>query len=545
MNDREIEEYHKHSEANEYNNQNVEQEKDENKNSLTNNVNKLCNKQNKIKIPDLHILNINFITHKYVNFKTDLIGYPNYHNIKIPELNVQNYNNINIKNFHFNSEILTINQLNKIIIPDFNIISPTYIKFKALPFNDFMIDNEISTLNTFIPNLSIMKIRPISIFNDINFNSGIYREIRVPININTTIKSRNSPPNSNNIYDDLKLPWDENSDPFNGIKNTDKFLIIVVNNKYSEFVAINYRDIYRIYNGGFPHIERVKNIDELQQTLQQTGERELIIVKDTEKSEHLEKIIDNIPYQQSGCIILATDNVSEFRKYNSDITIIEDDVFTGMEKYENKLINAVSGFSCTSVDVKSIKNLTFSDFARNFEKAIINFDDKIEHYSRIQYLKKLLKKEVYKYIIQNMDLLINTNSTTEKNATSIHAGMKGFICVYKSNNATNKITLEGKNNSDVYVLDNNTEEYYEAETFFGRGNPYALIAEKIKKYANYNGKLIFIIRNIDVIRYFYQFKDLIKTYKNDLNFPEITICGFNFNDNRIESIKEIASYLNK
>ena len=83
--------------------------------------------------------------------------------------------------------------------------------------------------------------------------------------------------------------------------------------------------------------------------------------------------------------------------------------------------------------------------------------------------------------------------------------MKGFICVYKSNNATNKITLEGKNNSDVYVLDNNTEEYYEAETFFGRGNPYALIAEKIKKYANYNGKLIFIIRNIDVIRYFYQF----------------------------------------
>ena len=545
MNDREIEEYHKHSEANEYNNQNLEQEKDENKNSLTNNVNKLYNKQNKIKISDLHILNINFITHKYVNFKTDLIGYPNYHNIKIPELNVQNYNNINIKNFHFNSEILTINQLNKIIIPDFNIISPTYIKFKALPFNDFMIDNEISTLNTFIPNLSIMKIRPISIFNDINFNSGIYREIRVPININTTIKSRNSPPNSNNIYDDLKLPWDENSDPFNGIKNTDKFLIIVVNNKYSEFVAINYRDIYRIYNGGFPHIERVKNIDELQQTLQQTGERELIIVKDTEKSEHLEKIIDNIPYQQSGCIILATDNVSEFRKYNSDITIIEDDVFTGMEKYENKLINAVSGFSCTSVDVKSIKNLMFSDFARNFEKAIINFDDKIEHYSRIQYLKKLLKKEIYEYILKNMDLLINTNSTTEKNATSIHAGMKGFICVYKSNNATNKITLEGKNNSDVYVLDNNTEEYYEGETFFGRGNPYALIAEKIKKYANYNGKLIFIIRNIDVIRYFYQFKDLIKTYKNDLNFPEITICGFNFNDNRIESIKEIASYLNK
>ena len=544
MTNKESKESNKIYESNEYNNQNTSQGV-EHKNPLTNNDNKLYSQENKTKIPDLQILNINCITHKYIDFKEDLIEYSYNDKMKIPDLNVQNHMNVSIKNFHFNSEILRIDQINKIVVPDFNIISPTYVKFNTLSFSNFIIVNKIDTPQTFVPNLNVMKIRPILIFNDIHFNSNIYAEIRRPVNTTTITVSESSPSNSNSFYEDLKLPWDENSDPFNGIKNASKFLIITVNNKYSEFVGINYRDIYRIYNGGFPHIERVENIDELQQTLQQTGERELIIVKDTEKSDHLDKIIDNIPYQQSGCIILGTDNVNKFREYNSNIIILEDDIFKKMENYESKLIDVVSGFNCTSVDNKSITNLTFTDFAKNFEKAITNFDDKVEYYSNIHYLKKLLKKELYEYIIRNMDLLIKTNSKMEKNATSIHAGMKGFVCVYKSDNVNNEITLEGKNESDVYVLNNNKEEYYEAETFFGRGDPHALIAYKIKKYTNYSGKLIFLIRNIDIIRYFYQFKALLTTYKHNQNFPEIEIYGFNFNDNRIESIREIANYLNK
>ena len=544
MTNKETKESNKIHESNEYNNQNTSQGV-EHKNHLTNSDNKLYSQENKIKIPDLQILNINCITHKYIDFIEDLIESPYYDKMKIPDLNVQNHMNVSIKDFHFNSEILRTDQINKIVVPDFNIISPTYVKFKVLSFNDFIIVNKIDTPQTLFPNLNVMKIRPIFVFNDIHFNSNIYAGIRRPINTNTITISGGSPLNSNGFYEELKLPWDENSDPFNGIKNGSKFLIIIVNNKYSEFVAINYRDIYRIYNGGFPHIERVENIKELELTLEQTGEHKLIIVKHTEKSDHLDKIIDNIPYQQSGCVILGTDDVGIFREYNSNITIVEDDIFKKLEKYESKLIDVVSGFNCLSVDNKSVTNLTFSDFAKNFEKAITNFDGKIEDYSTTQHLKKLLKNEMYEYIIRNMDLLMNTSSTMEKNATSIHAGMKGFVCVYKSNNGTNKITLEGKHDSDVYVLNNNIEEYYEAETFFGRGNPQALIADKIKKYINYSGKLFFLIRNIDIIRYFYEFKQLLNTYKGNQTVPEIEICGFNFRDNRIESISKIANDLNK
>ncbi|SMD31424.1 hypothetical protein [Picrophilus oshimae] len=371
----------------------------------------------------------------------------------------------------------------------------------------------------------------------------MYLEIKISINTNTASISNVSSPNGNSFYDDLKLPWDENNDPFNAlINNANKFLIIAVNNKYSEFVAINYRDIYRIYNGGFPEIERVENIDELEKTLQQTGEHKLIIVKDTEKSDHLEKIINNIPYQQSGCIILGTDDVNKFREYNSSIIIIEDDKFKKIESYEDKLINVVSGFNWNTSN-----NITFSDFATNFEKAITNFDDQIEKYSNRNYLKKLLTKELYNDIIRNWDLLINTNSENAKNATYIHAGMKGFIYVYKSNNGYDEIKLEdkNKNESDVYVLSDNTEEYYEAETFFGRGDISALITNKIKKYINHSGKLIFLMRNIDIIRYFYQLRDTLNAFKNYQNFPEIDIYGFNFKDNTVMPIRKLVNYLNK
>ena len=542
MNDKKDEEYNNINGNDVYSNQSNSQKNTENKEFKINNRDKLSIKETKLKIPDIQILDMDSINCRYVNLKDDLINYSNHGNIKILDLNIKNYININVKTFQFNDLILSNSKIKKIINPDFQIIKPAFIQLKKFQFNDFITNNKTYTSNVFIPNLNTIAIRPVSIFGDVNFNSKIYLEIKKLININIAGTLDGSSSNNNNFYDDLKLPWDENNSPFKGlINNANKFLIIAVDNKYSEFIAINYRDIYRIYNGGFPDIERVENISELEKTLQQTGQHKLIIVKNAIKSDHLEKIIDNAPYQQSGCIILDTDDVSKFKLYNSNnITIIDDDIFRVLETYGEKLINAVSGFICNSFN-----NMAFSDFAQNFQKAIINFDEKIENYSNIEYLKKHLRKELYQYIIQNMDLLVNTNSETEKNATHIHAGMKGFICVYKSSNPNNKIFLEGKNESDVYVTNNNVEEFYEAETFFGREDPLALIAKKIKKYKEYSGKLIFLMRNVDIIRYFYEFMGLLGTYKNNQGFLQIDICGFNFKNNRIESIKKIANYLTK
>ncbi len=544
MNDKKDEAYNNINKNNESSNQGKNQKNEQNKKFWINTNSKIYNKENQNKIPDIHILNIDSINCRYVNFSDNLIKYSNYGDIKILDLNIKNNININIKNFQFNDAILSNNKINKIIVPNFQIITPTYIKLKTFTLNDFIINNKVNTSNVFIPNLNIIKIRPICIYGDVHFNSNVYLEIKRLININTASASNSPSSNSNDVYDSLKISWDENNGPFNAlINNANKFLIIVVNNKYSEFIAINYRDIYRIYNGGFPEIERVENIDKLEKTLQQTGEHKLIIVKDTEKSDHLDKIINNIPYQQSGCIILGTDDVNKFREYNnSSIIIIEDDKFKLIEKYESKLINVVSGFNWNTS-----KNITFSDFSTNFEKAITNFDDQIEKYSNRNYLRNLLTKELYDDIIRNWDLLINTNSENEKNATYIHAGMKGFIYVYKSNKGYDKIKLEdqNKNESDVYVLSDNTEKYYEAETFFGRGDISALIINKIKKYINYSGKLIFLMRNIDIIRYFYQLKDSLNAFKNCQNFPEIDICGFNFKDNTVMPIRKLVNYLNK
>ncbi|SMD31423.1 hypothetical protein [Picrophilus oshimae] len=168
MNDKKGEAYNNINKNNESGNQNNNQKNEENKKFWTNTSNKIYNKEDQIKVPDVHILNIDSINCRYVNFSDNLIKHTNYKDIKIPYLNIKNYININIKNFQFNDAILSNNKINKIIIPNFQVITPTYIKLKTFTLNDFIINNKVNTFNVLIPNLNTIKIRPICIYGDVH-----------------------------------------------------------------------------------------------------------------------------------------------------------------------------------------------------------------------------------------------------------------------------------------------------------------------------------------------------------------------------------------
>ncbi len=494
-----------------------------------------------VNVPVLQTLHINPIQIRLVNFDKDQVKIVSRKREVIPDLPIQNSINVNFKNYSLNDKILYYKYMNTTRIPSIDIMSSTEIEQREFTLNDLIVNfkNEIFKLG--IPNLITINMKNISLCEGFSFNNNVDTEVKREMHSMSNLSPSNSSSN-----DELKTPWGNKEGPLGlPVNVSDKFFIIAVKTEYSEIVAINYRDFFRVNYGGFPEIERVVNIEELEQKLEQTGEHKLIIVKSStisDKTEnHLQKLIDNAVYQLRGCLILGTGNVEAFRKYNLGIKIIEDDVFEGIQNYGDKLLNVISGFQ-----TESLGSLTLSNFQQNFKESIVGFDDKISEYSKLDFLKENVPENLYKYLVKNTDILVNTNSESEKNATSIHSGMKGFIFVFKKKVKIDEITLEDSNHksSDVYVHSGTLEEYYEAETFFGRGDPIALLTSKIKKYRYCSGKLIFLLRNIDIIRYFNSLKELLIAYKDDKNFPVVEICGFNFEDNNLKSIKEISQYLN-
>jgi hypothetical protein len=505
------------------------------------NGNEINNDREIINVPVLQTLHINLIQIRPVNFDNNQVKIISRKRELIPDLPIQNSRNINFKNYSLNDKILAYKFVNTVKIPFIDIMSPIEIEQREFTPNDLIVNLKNEIFKPSIPNLSTIDMKNISLCDGFSFNHNVDNEAKREMqNIS------NLSPGNISFNDELKLPWGNKEGPIGLPDNvSDKFFIIAVKTEYSEIVAINYRDFFRVNYGGTPEIERIENIEELEQKLEQTGEHKLIIVKNStttnETKNHLHKLVDNAPYQLQGCIILSADNVETFREYNLGIKIIEDDVFEGIQNYGDKLLNVISGFQ-----TESLGSLTLSNFQENFKDSIIGFDDKISEYSKLNFLKENLPENLYKYIVKNRDILVNTNSESEKNATSIHAGMKGFIFVFKRKVKIDEITLEDKkeHSSDVYVRSDTLEEYYEAETFFGRGDTIALLSSKIKKYKYCSGKLIFLLRNIDIIRYFHSLKELLIAYKDDQNFPEVEICGFNFEDNNLKSIKEISQYLN-
>lgn len=460
--------------------------------------------------------------------------------------------NIKTRNIVFHEDIINIknNLLVSFQPPDLNIIYPPNVKLLITDYDSSLlkiVDNSNGGTGVLVPSLNTIHISSL-IEKEILFNSSTVAEIKVA-------KNKVSQPQNESNYggdSDLELPWGKDVHYklfFTGSNSSKSLKIIIVPDKdeYAEFVAMNCRDKYRVDVGGYPEIERVDNINKMEEMFQQVAEHKLVIVKSfdpTDKNQIdylLKKIIENKPYQGEGFIILVTKDIDKFvtgvTGTSDDIIIIKESDFKPLINKAELFLNAVSGFKSNSL-------ISPSEFGTNFKNNVETFDKSFEKFVNIDYLKIKLNnnRNAFNYLLFNKHLLIRTRDNKPEEASDIHSGMKGFIFVSESLNSDEQVELESSPEfSDVSV---GGKKFYEAETFFGRGDPHALLTEKMEKYKYSNGEVIFTMRNIDIIRNIYAFKEYLAIHnRSGHQTPRVEICGFDFKNEKLLPMSKIIEIM--
>lgn len=525
-------------------------EQDTSKSTSNSEIEKSENEYNLLtesKMPDLKPITVHGVI-----FNDILPEYKVKEKLTITEFKIEKPEGIIAKNVIFIQNIITLNDnsIKPFRVPDFNICNLPKIEIISNNFDVSLAKTFVMSkgLSAAVPPLKTDIIKPLmekSIIFDFNIMTE-FKEFEVSKMQSIEQEPSGDPNHGGNSSTDF--PWDmeiHNKLFFlGGISSAKSFKIIVVPDKedYSEFVAMNFKDIYRNENGGYVYnIVRKKNINELREDfVKQTAMHEIVIVKigdnilDDDRN-YLINIIKNKPYQDLGLIVLAVNNIEKFREEIGtvdDILILKECDFQELLKRSKALTKIIRGFSDYPVSL--------GNFGDEFKNSLNEFDKKIEEYSDVLFVEKKLKKfypKAFNYFTNNSDLLKATENTSEKEASNIHSGMKGFIYVYEIRNGSNadKVNFEdGKEKADVEI-DN---KRYEAETLYGRGDITALLARKMKKYKEGDKEIIFTFRNIDIIRNFFYLRNFL--VQNDY---KIKICGFDFVQERLISINEMIKRL--
>lgn len=507
----------------------------------------------KPKIPDLQQFSVKCVeVQKGVRFDDALLKSKIEAKVAFPELLTKTPVSVSIKNVVFSQDTVTLKDtsLRTVKVPDFKIYGSPNIEMRNTDFNVSIVNTVMPrNLSVPFPSLHTAKMRPLIIKN-ISFDAAIgmkIKEFGCPKMQSIDQKSYDA--RGNGSDSNMDLPWDGDIHKklffLGGSSSAEDFKIIAVPDKqeYYEFVAMNFRDVYRIEHGGNVYdVVRKQDIDELKEEFgKQTASHEIVIVKisdgmlNKDNMRYIMDIIKNKPYQGLGLVVFVVSNPAKFREEigtSDDVLILEESDFQQLLEKSTALTKIIQGFNNYSV--------SSGNFGDEFKNSIVEFDRKIEQYKDALFVEEKLKgfEEALDYFTKNIDLLDATQSSSEKEASDIHSGMKGFIYVCEVKNG-NKAEFEAdeEHQADVAAGD----KYYEAETLFGRKDVMKLLAEKMKKdgYSSGNQQIVFTFRNIDIIRNFFYLRQFLKHNKDS----KIEICGFDLEHEKLISLGEIIKVL--
>lgn len=519
------------------------------------------NKKDKSDISNVSgILHLKRSFMKPINVQKEVIFHdalPKY-NIKvklnIPERRPETPNDVSTRDIIFLQEVkkLSDNPPRSVKVPDFNIHVSPGIEIRGTTFNSSLPKIEVSrNLSIGVPSHRTIGIRPLELKN-ITFDSQIRMRIKgfgeskmQPIVQKVPVQPKGGEDSG------MELPWDEDYHRkmflLGGYSSAENFKIVAVPDKeeYWEFIAMCFRDIYRIQKGGYINdIFLADNVDMLNEEFRkQTAMHQIVIVKignalSHDNKKYLLGIIRNKPYQDLGLIILVLKNTKGFieREIGSseDILILDETDFQPLFNKSEALTRTIRGFYDSHVSVV--------DFGTNFKNCVEEFDRKIKEYVDERYVNKKLNgfKEAQEYFINHKHLLTTTRSSSEEEASDIHSGMKGFIYVYERKNGSEAKFEENDGKTlDIDVVADG--RCYEAETLFGRKNATALLSEKMsnKGYNQNNKEVIFTMRNIDIIRNFFYLRNFLEHNRGS----QIKICGFDFKEEELIPMSKIIGSL--
>lgn len=302
-------------------------------------------------------------------------------------------------------------------------------------------------------------------------------------------------------------------------------LLVEKHKRKSEYlIATVCREIYREIKGGYPQPIPMNSVKDWELKYRTEISNQIVVIRDAEYSEELEKALSKFPMSDIGFLILVCDNIEELEEeIGRNIPTVRDYI-TRIEPLqlskgvEDKIIKFVSG-----------SQLLKHSFGEDFMNAAKRFDE-------------LLKEKYLVYSKAPEELRLNWRRVFAKSpessdaASKEHSAMKAFTWIYAKRRHEHIPTLEDSRGVDVSIRDEN----YEIESFYGCEEPIAKLMEKVEKFSK-GEKVFFVLRNISIIMHF---RDLA-IFRNTMRKRgyDVEIFGIDFEKEKLIPLNEFVQTL--